>query len=652
MLIAGTQHWRKAINFMLKASLPALPRLAITGALFLLLGTASAKQSRPTLLEVDATHAAMGILHAHLIFPISPGPMTIAYPKWIPGEHAATGSINQVIRLVFTAGEKQLPWQRDELHPFVFHLDVPNGTDSLEADLDFACKIGVEGFTAAVCSSQNELVLNWNLVALYSPAIPIDQSMYTAGLRIPKGWQYGTPLAVQQENEDLIQFKPVALKTLVDSPVIACEHYLRFPLSGEHPAQMDIIAEDEQALQPSAEQKAHFTNLVAEAEALFGGSRYPLYHMQLSLGDQIDHYTLEHFEASENRLPNRGLSDARILVTSSNLIPREYVHSWNGKYRPPVGLDNPTYLDPVHGKLLWVYEGLTDYLGNILAARSGIWTPEQFRESLAIDAASMATHTGRTWRFLQDTTTGAQLLYGAPQAWSAARRATDFYAESGLIWLEADTIIRQKTQGHRSLDDFCRLFFSPENGRKPKPYTFDDVVVAMNQITPFDWRSFFRTHLDSTSPQPPYAGVERSGWKLSYREEKSPLIADLQATRKPDVLWPLWLKHDFTDLQYSVGLMLAEDGSVMDVVPGMSAYKAGIAPGMQILIVNGLKFSIPHMEAAVQNSRAGSAPELVVANGASTFAVQLDYHGGARYPHLERDPSSHDMLSNILAPHR
>ncbi|MBV9481053.1 MAG: M61 family metallopeptidase [Acidobacteria bacterium] len=642
------------MNLMLKTILGPVRSFALAsaGVWFFLLGAASAQQSRPTLLEVDATRAAMGVLHAHMVFPVSPGPMTIAYPKWIPGEHAPTGPINQVIRLVFTAAEKQLPWQRDELDPFLFHLNVPRGTDTLQADLDFACEIGVEGFTAAVCSSQNQLVLNWNLVALYSPAVSIDQNMYAARLRLPTGWQYGTPLPVQQQDGAVIQFKPTSLKTLVDSPVIAGKHYLTFSLGGEHPAQMDIIAEDEQALQPSAEQKAHFVNLVAEAEALFRGSRYGLYHMQLSLGDQIDHYTLEHFEASENRLPNHGLSDARILITSGNLIPHEYVHSWNGKYRPPVGLDNPTYLDAVHGKLLWVYEGLTDYLGNVLAARSGIWTPEQFRASLAIDAASMATHTGRTWRSLEDTTTGAQLLYGAPQAWSAARRATDFYAESGLIWLDADTLIRERTRGHRSLDDFCRLFFSPQNGRKPQPYTFDDVVAAMNQITNFDWRNFFRTRLDSTTPQPPYAGVERSGWKVSYGEEKPPLITDLQATRKPDVLWPLWLKHDFTDLQYSLGLMLADDGSVMDVVPDMSAYRGGIAPGMQVVIVNGLKFSIEQMEAAVEKSRAGPAPELVVANGAYTFRVQLDYRGGARYPYLERDSSRPDMLSEILAPHR
>jgi predicted metalloprotease with PDZ domain len=637
---------------MVKAKLWALPLFIGVVAFTLGLRSAPAPQSSATTLDVDATQAPMGLLHAHLVFPASAGQMTLAYPKWIPGEHAPTGPINQVIRLIFSAQGKQLPWQRDEIDPFVFHVRVPAGTDKLEADLDFACEINAEGFTPAICSSQNQLVLNWNLVALYSPAVAVDRNVYSASLRLPRGWRYGTPLAVEREDQGSIRFQPVALKTLVDSPVIAGEHFLTFPLGGRHPAQMDIIAQDEQALKASPEQERHFKNLVTQAEALFGGSRYPLYHMQLSLGDQTDHYTLEHFEASENRLPNDGLSDARVLITSGNLVPHEYVHSWNGKYRPPVGLDNPTYLDPVHGNLLWVYEGLTDYLGNILAARSGIWTPEQFRESLAIDAASMAVHSGRTWRSLQDTTTGAQLLYGAPQAWSAARRATDFYAESGLIWLEADTIIRERSHGRRSLDDFCRLFFSPQNGRRPQPYSFEDVVSAMNQVAAFDWANFFRTRLDSTSPEPPYGGLQGSGWKLTYSEEKSPLVAYLQATRKPDVLWPLWLKQDFTDLQYSVGLMLADDGSVMDVVPGMSAYNAGIAPGMQILVVNDLKFSIPAMETAVRNSRTGKALDLVVANGGSTFLTRLDYNRGARYPLLERDTTRPDMLAEILSPRR
>jgi predicted metalloprotease with PDZ domain len=306
---------------MLKATLSTLALLVIVLVFTLRLRSAPAPQSSATTLDVDATHAPMGLLHAHLVFSASARQMTIAYPKWIPGEHAPTGPINQVIRIIFSAQGKQLSWQRDEIDPFVFHVSVPSGVDKLGADVDFACEINAEGFTPAICSSQNQLILNWNLVALYSPVVAIDRNMYSASLRLPRGWRYGTPLSVEREEQDSVHFNPVPLKTLVDSPVIAGEHFLTFPLGGQHPAQMDVIAQDEQALQPSREQEEHFKNLVAEAEALFGGSRYPLYHMQLSLGDQIDHYTLEHFEASENRLTNDGLRDARVLITSGNLVP-------------------------------------------------------------------------------------------------------------------------------------------------------------------------------------------------------------------------------------------------------------------------------------------------------------------------------------------
>jgi len=609
-----------------------------------------AQEPRPATILVDATQAPIGMLHAHLTLPATPGPMVISYPKWIPGEHAPTGPINQVVRLMFSAGGKQLGWQRDNLEPFSFHLAVPAGTNEVEADLDFACEIGAEGFTPAICSSQNELVLNWNLVILYNPSTAIDRSPITATLRLPKGWRYGTPLAVEKEDGAEVHFQSTSLKNLIDSPVITGEHFQTFSLGGDHPVDMDMIAETAEGLQITTDQKAHFANLVAETSALFGGSRYQRYHLQLSLGDEIDHYTLEHFQASENRMPDHGLLDPRILLTSGSLVPHEYVHSWNGKFRPPANLDNATYLIPVNGSLLWVYEGLTDYYGNVLAARSGFWTEEQFRQSLAIDAAQMATHPGRTWRSLQDTTTGSQLLYNAPLAWSAARRSTDFYPESGLLWLDADTIIRERTKGARSLDDFCRLFFAPQAGRRPTPYTFEDVVAGMNAVSPNDWASFFHSRLDSTSPNPPFDGITRSGWKLSYSEDKSELIEDLQQTRKIDLLWPLWEKMDFTDLRYSIGLLISDNGTVLDSSPGMAAYEAGIVPGMRILSVNGLRFSIPAVEAAVRKSKNGTALEFLAANGSFAVSAKLTYHEGAKYPRLERDPSHSDLLRQILAP--
>jgi len=628
-------------------------KLLLVSTLFLAFATrVCAQEDQATTLELDATQAPTGVLHSHMIIPATPGKLTLAYPKWIPGEHAPGGPLSQVVRLTFSAGGKTLAWRRDDLDMYEFHVDVPEGVNRVEANLDFACVIGGEGFRSYVCTSQNQLVVNWWEVVLYSPAVPNDQNRVKAKIHLPAGWKYGVSLPVEGEQQgNWVQFKTVSLKTLVDSPLIAGQYCRNIPLGGEHPVQLNVSAETEDGLNLPSDQASHFSRLVAEAEALFGGSRYDHYNLLLSLGDSIDHYTLEHFQSSDNRLPARGLSDSRILLTTASMIPHEYIHSWNGKYRPASGLDIRTYQDPMKGALVWVYEGLTDYLGNILAARSGFWSEDQFRQSLAIDAAQMAYHTGRTWRPLEDTTIGVQMLYESPNAWSSARRNTDFYPEGGLMWLEADTIIREKTNSKKSLDDFCKLFYGAQNGVNPKPYTFDDVISGMNEVMPYDWKTFFRERLDSTNAEPPLGGLERSGWKLVYTEDKPELIGDMEQIHKVDLLWPEWPKWGFRDLRYSIGLLVEDDGTVLDSVPGYSGYVAGITPGMQLLEVNGAKFSLPFLEDAVRHTKGGGGLELVVANGSLQSTHLLNYHGGIKYPHLEQVSSKRDLLKEIVAPH-
>ena len=600
-------------------------------------------------LELDASQAPTGVLHSHLTIPASAGPLTLAYPKWIPGEHAPGGPFSQVVNLKFTAGGRPLAWKRDDLDIFVFHLEVPSGVNEIEADLDFACVVGAEGFRSDVCSSQNQLVVNWWDVALYPTNLPNDDDPFTASVRLPAGWKFSTALPKDQELAgNTVVYKTVSLKTLVDSPLIAAEHLRVIALGGRQPAELDISSATAEGLDLSAKQIDNFKRLVAEAEALFDGPRYQHYNLLLSLGDDIDHYTLEHFESSENRLPGKGLLDARILFTTASMIPHEYIHSWNGKYHTPSGLDIRTYQDPMKASLIWVYEGLTDYLGNILAARSGFWTEEQLAQSLAIDAAQMTYHTGRTWRPLQDTTVGVQMLYNSPNAWSSARRNADFYPESGLIWLEADTIIREQSHGQRTLDDFCRLFFGPD--ANTRPYSFDDVMSGLNQIQPYGWKSFFRTRLDSTDPQPPLGGLERSGWRLIYDDKKSELISDMEQIHKIDLLWPEWQRWSFSDLRYSIGLLLQDDGTVLDSAPGMAGYNAGIMPGMRLTAINGARFSIAALEDAVRRTANGKALEFAVANGAATGIHKLDYRQGLKYPHLERDASRPDILQKIAAP--
>ncbi len=600
-------------------------------------------------IDLDATQAPTGVLHSHMTFPTKAGILTLAYPKWIPGEHSPGGPLSQVVRLSFSANGKPLAWQREDLDIFVFRVDVPKGVTEVQADLDFACVLGQEGFQSDICTSFDQLVVNWWLVVLYPTSLPNVSDPFLASIRLPEGWNYNTSLPFERASAgNMIEFKVVSLKTLVDSPLIAAEHLRTLPLGGKAGLMMAVSAENAASLDVPKDVIEHFTRMVAETEAEFDGPRYTHYNLQVSLGDAIDHYTLEHFESSENRLPSNGLSDPRVLLTTASMIPHEYIHSWNGKYRTPSGLDITTYQDPMKTRLIWVYEGLTDYISNVIAARSGFFSEDQLAQSFAIDAAQMTYHTGRTWRSLQDTTVGAQMLLVSPNAWVSARRNVDFYPESGLMWLEADAIIRQSTGGRRSLDDFCKLFFGPH--APTRAYKFDDVVSALNQVSPYDWRSFLRSHLDSNAPEPPIAGLERIGWKLVYTDQKSELITDMEQVHKVDMLWPEWQKWGFADLRYSIGLLIEDDGAVLDSAPFMSGYNAGIMPGMQVTGVNGEKFSLAVIEDAVRRTRDDGKLDLQVANGNASAMHRLDYHEGLKYPRLQRDPSKPDLLREIIAP--
>ena len=606
-------------------------------------------QSEPNRIELDATQAPTGLLHSHLRFPAHPGVLTLAYPKWIPGEHSPGGPLSQVVRLAFSGNGRPLVWHRDDLDIFVFHVEVPEGVTEVRAELDFACVLGQEGFQSDICSSYDQLVVNWWLVVLYPTSLANDADPFQASIRLPAGWQYNTSLPLARTAADhTVEFGVVPLKTLVDSPLIAAVHLRTFPLGGPASAVMAISAESAASLEIPPDVVAHFRRMLAETEAEFDGPRYTRYNLQISLGDSIDHYTLEHFESSENRLPSEGLSDPRILLTTATMIPHEYIHSWNGKYRTPQGLDIGTYQDPMRAGLIWVYEGLTDYISGLIAVRSGFWNEDQLAQSLAIDAAEMTYHTGRTWRSLQDTTVGAQMLLVSPNAWVSARRNVDFYPEAGLMWLEADAIIREATGGRRSLDDFCAAFFGSHS--TSQPYSFDDVAAALGRTTPYDWKSFLHDHLESLSAAPPLAGIERSGWKLVYTDSKPALISDMEQVHKIDLLWPEWQSWGFADLRYSIGLLVEEDGTVLDSAPLMSGYLAGVMPGMRLSGINGGPFSLAALDAAVRATARGGMLDLTVANGKSSEMVRLDYHSGLKYPHLVRDPSKPDLLKQMLAP--
>lgn len=596
----------------------------------------------PIALAVDLREAPRRIFHARLSIPVVPGPLTLLYPKWIPGEHGPTGPVVDLAGLRMTADGKALDWRRDPAEMTAFRLEVPAGADSVEVELDFLSAPGEEGFSAGASASERLAVLNWNQVLLYPAGRPADQILFHPSVRLPDGWSAATALEPEREAAGAVVFQPVDLATLVDSPLIAGAHRrseaLAPDVAPEH--RLEIVADSAEALELPSETLSAYHRLVREALAVFGASHYRRYRFLLALSDHVARFGLEHHESSDNRSYERALVDPRKRLLMAGLLPHELVHSWNGKYRRPADLVTGGFDRPFRTELLWVYEGLTSYLGDVLAARSGLLTPEQFREKLAMDAAEMDHRAGRAWRPLLDTAVAAQLLYRAREDGTSWRRDVDFYAESGLIWLEADVLIRERTNGARSLDDFCRLFFGGESGPpRVVPYAEEDLLAALARVLPFDWRGFFEARVKRLAPRAPLGGIEGAGWRLVYTEELPERLEAIEEVRK------------ITDLTYSLGLVVEENGTVRDVVPGLPAAQAGVAPSMKLLAVNGRRWSKELLREAVRKARSDPAPiELLMENGEFLRSFRVDEHGGERYPRLQRDPRRPDVLSRIIAP--
>src|ERR1700685_542832 len=397
---------------------------------------------------VDASAAPRKIFHATLKIPASAGDLTLYYPKWIPGEHAPDGPVIDLAGLKFSASGKTLKWRRDLLDGFTIHVDVPAGEGEITAELDFLSPATFEGGFSAGSSATDKLaVISWNQVLLYPKGFKSDDINYTASLKLPEGWKFGTPLPISKQSGNEIHFTTVSLTTLVDSPVITGEFLKVVPLAQDPLTEMDIAADSAAALDAPQEVWDHYKNLVEQANKLFGAHHYRDYHFLYSMSDHVAHFGLEHHESDDSRVDERGLVDETARKAEASLLPHEYVHSWNGKYRRPADLATPDSHQPMQDDLLWVYEGLTNYLGTVLTARSGLLTPEQSRDDLARTAAALDHTPGRAWRNLQDTADAAPQLYFSPQAWHSWRRSTDFYSEDTLNWLWADVIIRQQSKG-------------------------------------------------------------------------------------------------------------------------------------------------------------------------------------------------------------
>lgn len=604
----------------------------------------------PITITADLTDYQKGIIHSHLTIPVKPGPLTLGYPKWIPGEHAPTGALNQIIKLKFSSKGNALPWRRDDVEIYDFKLNIPAGVTDLDIDLDFASVDITDGFSATATTSEHIAIVNWWQLVLFPADASADRLILLSRLLLPSGWLFGTALPIQYENTGQIDFAPASLRTLVDSPVVAAEHFREIQLGGHTAVELDLAGESERSISISSEQVNHFTRLVEEAESLFGGAPYSNYHLLLTLSDPLAHYTLEHASSSDNRFVEDALSSPDKFLTTASTIPHEFVHAWNGKARVPSGFDTLNYQQPQKADLVWVYEGLTEYLGMVLTTRSGFWSPKDFREALALDAAEMATHPGRQWRSLEDTAVAVQLLTTAPAAWQTERRSTDFYAEGALIWLEADTTIRRLSDNKHTLDDFCKLFFAAVLNGHSKTYALEDVISDLNAVQPYDWKTFFAQRLQSTSPAPPTGGIIQAGWRLSYKAQETNIVRSLERAHKTDLLWPLWGSQATVDERFSIGILLNEDGTVLDVSRDMAAFQAGVIPGVKIIQVNHRLFSASGLHKAVSQTSNGGTLQLVFDHDAVRHTAEVNYNGGSKSPDLVRVTGTDDLLTQIIAP--
>ena len=595
--------------------------------------------------NVDLSDAGKRIFRSHETIPVKSGAVTLFYPQWIPGEHAPSGPVQNVSGLIIRANGKQLPWRRDLRDMYALHLDVPEGVSQLDLEFQFLSPGDGEGsnFGASASATPDLVDMEFNQVAFYPAGYYTRQIQIQPTVQLPEGWKFGSALEVDNQSGNTIHFKPVSFNNFVDSPLIAGANFNRVDLApGESvPVHLNVVGDSAKDVKLTDKQLEQQRSVVKQTNLLFGAHHYGHYDFLLTLSDHTGHFGLEHHQSSDDRLPADFFTDDDMHLIASSLMPHEFVHSWNGKFRRPADLWTPNFNVPMQDDLLWVYEGLTDYWCGILTARAGLWTPDQYRDSMASIAAQMTYRTGRAWRSLQDTADAAPLTYYGSESWINWVRDTDFYPEGQLLWLDVDTKIRELSGGKHSLDDFAHAFYGMDNGSYiTKTYNFDDVVSTLNQVQPFDWSKFLRDRLDYTGAQLPEQGIERGGWKLIFNDTQN---AEEKASEG--------IRHG-ANLAYSMGIVVNQSGRIGDVQWNGPAFQAGLVPGLTIVAVNGRDFSTEALKDAVTAAKSSQAPiELLVKNVDVYSTVKVDYHGGLRYPHLVRADGK-DLIGAIVTPRK
>ncbi|CAL1692367.1 hypothetical protein MMB232_02533 [Brevundimonas subvibrioides] len=594
-------------------------------------------------LEVDATDLNRRIYQVRETIPVErAGPMTLFFPQWLPGNHGPVGPIVQLGGLIITANGQRVEWIRDTLSPWAYHIEVPAGATEIVATFQHLSP--TTGSQGRITMTAEMLNVQWEKMLLY-PAGRFHRNITTqASITLPSGWQFGTALEPETTAGDTTTFKPVTLDVLVDSPMFAGEHYRQIDLDpgGRSPVRLNIVADEASNIAPTDEQIGILRTLVDQADYLFGARHYDHYDFLMAMTDRLGGIGLEHHRSSENSVDPEFFTSWSSKLGDRDLLAHEYTHSWDGKYRRPAGQDVANFNIPMQNTLLWVYEGQTQFWGKVLAARSGLHNRQQALDALAMDAATYDNTVGREWRAMQDTVNDPIIQQRAPIGWRAWQRSEDYYVEGQLIWLDADTLIREKTNGRRSLDDFAKAFFGMNDGDySANPYTFDEVVATLNGVVEHDWATFLRTRLDGHGPGAPLDGLTRGGYRLVYTDTPS----DYQKT-----LYGEYGRNDFT---YSLGFQTSATNQIGSVMWNGPAFQLGLAPGMQIIAVNGEEASASRLSDAVTAARGTDEKiELIVKDGTRFRTVTFDYHDGLKYPHLERIEGTPDRLGDLFTARR
>ncbi|MEG2805128.1 peptidase M61 [Stenotrophomonas sp.] len=587
-------------------------------------------------IDVDARDIGRRIFKVKTTIPAQPGPLTLLYPQWLPGAHSPSGPIDKLAGLVVTANGRPLAWTRDQYDVYAFKVDVPEGASEVVAEFKFLSSQG--GSQGRVVMTPEMLNLQWNANSLYPAGVITRNLQAQASVTLPKGWDYATALETERRDGDTVVFKPISYDHLVDSPLFAGRYYQQYDLDpgAKVPVHLNVFADDAKSLVAKPEQLKAHRALVQQIYKLYGARHFDRYDFLLALTSKLGGIGLEHQRSSENSAEPGYFTEWDKNWLGRDLLPHEFNHSWNGKYRRGADLTTANFNVPMGDSLLWLYEGQTQFWGQVLAARSGLWSVQQTRETLANVAATYDRgRPGLAWRALQDTTNDPTIAQRRALAFRNYQLSEDYYSGGQMVWLEVEGKLRALTGNKRSLDDFAKAFFGMNDGDwNVNPYTFDEVVRTLNGIAPFDWAGFLRTRLDGHGSLT--GGLDAAGWKLVYTDTPSEAVK-AQETRANGI-----------NLTYSLGLSVANSGALTDVLWDSPAFNAGLAPGMTVLAVNGRVYKGDTLKDAVTAAKTDKAPiTLLVRSFDRIDTVSLDYHGGLLYPSLERIAGKPDRLAEL-----